>query len=328
MVASPHSDGGRSARREAFYPYLLLALCMLFWSGNWIIGRAVRDTIPPVALTFWRWVVAALVLAPFALPRLKGKGGAIRRGWALLFLLGFIGAGLFQLMIYLGVRYTEAVNATLMNAAAPLFIIAVAWLMERERVTWRQLTGMIVSFCGIIVILNRGDFTQLARFHFNPGDLMILGAMPIWGVYAVLLPRRPPEIESLGFIFIIAVVGIVVLAPAYLVESAFVRAPPPSWAMVGTAAYTGCVASVLAYICWNRGVELVGPNRAGFTMQLMPAFTTILAVVILGEKVHLFHAVGIATILFGVWLATSAKGPAPRLTAELRRPAPESRIRP
>ena len=168
---------------------------------------------------------------------------------------------------------------------------------------------MAVSFCGIIVILNRGDLTQLARFHFNPGDLVILGAMPIWGVYCVLLPRRPPGTRLARLLFIIAVIGD--RRPGAGL-SRRERLRPRAAARAGRRSapllYIGCVASVLAYICWNRGVELVGPNRAGFTMHLLPAFTTILAVVILGETLHLFHVVGIATILFGVWLATSARG--------------------
>lgn len=307
MTASDISSSARARRMAALYPYLLLAFCMLCWAGNWVLGRAVRDTIPPVALNFWRWTVAAVILTPFALPRLKGKGAAIRSGWVVVLLLGLIGAALFQVIIYLGLRYTGTINATLMNSAAPLFIIIIAWLLERERVTPRQLAGMLVSFCGIIVILNRGDPAELAHFRFNPGDLLILAGLPAWGLYAVLLRRRPRDIDNIGLLYLIALAGLLALTPAYAIETALFGAPAFTWATLGAILYTGCFASVVAYICWNRGVELVGPNRAGFTMHLLPAFATLLAVLLLGEEVHLFHIIGIATILFGVWLASSAR---------------------
>ena len=129
-------------RLPTLYPYLLLALCQLSWAGNWIIGRAVREAMSPAALTFWRWTIAAVALAPFALPRLKGKGAILRRHWRILMLLGASGAGLFKLMVYIGLNYTEAVNATMMNSASPLFIILMAALAGVERVTARQIAGM------------------------------------------------------------------------------------------------------------------------------------------------------------------------------------------
>lgn len=310
MTAPPVSADRRAARAGAFWPYLLPALSVLFWSGNWIIGRAIRDTIPPVALDFWRWAIAALVLAPFAIPRLAGKGAVLRRHWGVIFLLGFIGAAVFQVVIYTGLRFTTAVNAALMNSASPLFIILIAWLMQGETVTPRQLLGMIVSFCGILVIILRGDLTQLLHLRLNPGDLLILLGLPAWGVYSVLLRRRPAELDDISLLFAITIAGLIVLVPCYAVESAFFQTPHPSWAAIGGVVYTALFASVGAYICWNRGVELIGPNRAGFTMHLLPAFTTVLAVLLLGEKVHLFHGFGIAIILFGVWLATSARSPA------------------
>jgi drug/metabolite transporter (DMT)-like permease len=307
MTVSPLPIERRPSRLAALFPYLLLALCQLFWAGNWVVGRAVRDAIPPVSLNFWRWTVAAIVLAPFALPRLKGKGAVLRRHWPVICALGFIGAAFFQVAVYIGLRYTETINAVLMNSASPLFIILIAWLMGEETVTPRQLIGMVVSFWGIVVIMNRGDLVQLRHFHFNPGDLLILAAMPAWGLYAVLLRRRPPDIDGIGLLFAICVTGLLLLAPAAAIEALFFRTGHANWPAVGAVLYTGLFASVGAYICWNRGVQLVGPNRAGFTMHLLPAFATVLAVLLLGEDVHLFHVVGIAIILFGVWLATSAR---------------------
>lgn len=294
------------ARSAGFYPYLLLGLAALLWAGNWVIARAIRDAMPPVALNFWRWAVAVLILAPFALPRLRGKGATLRRHWLVLFLLGLSGIAFFQIVIYVGLRYTNAVNAVLMNSASPLFIILLAWLMEGETATLRQLAGMLISFCGILVIINHGDLATLREFRFNPGDLLILLGMPTWGLYAVLLRRRPSELDGISLLFVTAAAALAIMLPFYVAESVFLAPARLSWGTAGAALYTGAFASAGAYICWNRGVALVGPNRAGFTMHLLPAFGTLLAVLLLGEEVHPFHAAGIAVILFGVWLASSA----------------------
>lgn len=295
------------SRTEAFYPYLLLTLCNLFWSGNWVLGRAAHDVVPPVALTFGRWAISAICLAPLALPRLKGKGAVLRRHWLLIAALGFLGVGFFQIAVYTGLRYTSAINAVLMNSASPLYIIVISWLLDGETVTPRQLLGMLLSFCGIAVIVTRGNFEQLLHLRFNIGDLIILLTMPSWGFYCVLLRRAPKSLDTLGLLFAVNIAGLALLAPAAAIEAAFIRAPQATPLAAIAVLYTGIFASFLAYICWNKGVELVGANRAGFTSHLLPAFGTVLAVVLLGEQLHVFHVIGIAVVLFGVWLATSAR---------------------
>jgi len=310
MTASPLPEDRHAARRSMVLPYLLLTLCSLIWAGNWVVGRAVRDSLPPAALAFWRWTIAALILAPIVLPRLKGKGHLLLRHWKVLALLGGTGISLFQFLIYTGLRYTNAVNAMLMNSAMPLFMVLVAWLIDGHKVTPRQVAGMIVSFCGILVIMNRGDWSTLRDFSFNPGDLVILAGMPVWGVYSVVLRRRPAELDALSLVFVLSVIGALFLAPAYALESLLLPSALLSWGAVGAVLYVALFASIAAYLCWNRGVDMIGPNRAGFTQHLIPAFGTALAVVFLGEEVHLFHAVGIATILLGVWLASTARRPA------------------
>ena len=307
MNFAPSLPQARTRWRQSLYPYLLLALASLLWAGNWIVGRAVRDAMPPLALTFWRWAVAALLLAPVALPRLAGKGAVLRRHWRLLFLLGLSGVALFQAFVYTGLRYTTSVNGVLMNSAAPLFIILVARLLDGTRVTARQLLGIALSFLGILLIMNRGDLANLQRFSFNPGDIIILLGMPAWGVYCVLVRRRPAELDSLALIFVIASIGAAILAPFYALESVFFATPRLGWGSAGGVLYIAGFASIAAYLCWNRGVELVGPNRAGFTIPLLPAFGTALAMITLGEAVHLYHLLGIATIFAGVWLAISAR---------------------
>ncbi len=306
-MTAPPLPQDRTATRPTLLPYLLLTLCSLIWAGNGVVGRAIRDTVPPAALAFWRWGLAALILAPVALPRLKGQSHVLLRHWKVLLLLGGTGISLFQFLVYTGLRYTNAVNAMLMNSAMPLAMMLVAWLIDRQRVTLRQTAGMVVSFFGILVIMNRGQWATLRDFSFNPGDLVILLGLPVWGVYSVLLRRRPPGLDGLALVFVLSVLGTAFLAPAYALESRFLQAPLLTWSAVGAVLYVAVFASIVAYLLWNRGVDMVGPNKAGFTQHLIPAFGTVLAMLFLGEELHLFHAIGIATILFGVWLATSAR---------------------
>lgn len=307
MTAEPLAATPPASRYAAIYPYLLLALCMLLWSGNWIIGRALRDTMPPVAIAFWRWTVAELILAPIALPRLKGKAAVLRRSWPLLFGLAVTGGAFYQVAAYFALRHTETVNAVLLNSASPLFIILATWWFDGQKATARQIIGMVISFLGVLIIINRGNVSQLAALRFSIGDLALIGVMPMWAFYTVMLRRKPVEIDNIALIFLISVFGTAALAPAYALESIFFQTAPLTWVTVSASLYTGAFASVAAYLCWNIGAASVGPNRAGFTTHLMPAFATVLAVLILGEEVHLFHAAGIATILLGIWLATSAR---------------------
>jgi drug/metabolite transporter (DMT)-like permease len=286
----------------------LLALTMLLWAGNWVVGRALREEIDPVTLNFWRWAIAALALAPFALPQLAGRGELIRRNLGLLLLLSFTGVVLFQTLVYLGLRSTTAVNGVLLNSAQPLFILLCSWVLGRERATLRQSAGMLVSFAGIVVILARGDPAALRELQFHAGDAWILLAMPIWGIYSVLLKRRPPQLEGIAFLFVISLLGVVMLAPLYALE--LLRSSPqwPSPAAAGGVLYVALAASVAGFIFWNRGVMVVGANAAGFTLHLLPAFGTVLAIALLGETFAAYHAAGIATIVAGVVLATTRSG--------------------
>lgn len=281
--------------------FALLAAANLIWAGNWVMGRALRDSIDPVSLNFMRWVIAVVVLAPFAFPAVIQSRAVIRRHLGLLLVLALTGVTLFHAMVYQGLRTTTAVNGVLLNSSLPLFILLCSWILERERATRRQIAGMLLSFSGIVVIMSHGELERLRALEFHAGDAWILVAMPIWGIYAVLLKRRPPELGGVAFLFVLAVLGTAMIAPALAFQGLRL---PATGAEVAGVVYIGLGASIVAFICWNRGTALIGANAAGFTLHLLPAFGTILAIVFLGEAFGLFHAVGIAVIIAGVVLAT------------------------
>jgi drug/metabolite transporter (DMT)-like permease len=286
--------------------FLLLALANLLWAGNWIAGRALREAFDPVTLNFLRWTVATLALAPFALPALRGKGALIRANAGMLLLLALAGVAVFQSLVYLGLRSTTAVNAVLLNSSMPLFMLLCSWMIERERASPRQVAGMLVSLAGILMILSRGDAGALLQLELHAGDAWILLAMPVWGIYSVLLKRRPAGLGGVAFLFVISLAGVLMLAPFSALQA--LRAPPglPTAAEALGVLYMGLAASVIAFICWNRGVAVVGANAAGFTVHLLPAFGTLLAILFLGESFAVYHGAGVATILAGILLATRA----------------------
>jgi drug/metabolite transporter (DMT)-like permease len=289
----------------------LLALANLFWAGNWVIGRVLRDAFDPVTLNFLRWAGAALALAPFALPEVLAARGALRRSAGALFLLALTGVAVFQSLVYLGLRTTTTVNAVLFNSTGPIFVLLCSWVIERERGTPRQAAGMLISLAGILVIMSRGELGRLLALDVRAGDAWILLAMSMWGVYSVLLKRRPPELGGVAFLFVISLAGALMLAPFAALEA--LRAPPrwPGAAAAAGVVYLALFASVAAFICWNRGVAVVGANTAGFTLHLLPAFGSVLAMMFVGESFRAYHAAGIATILVGVVIATRAPGARP-----------------
>ena len=269
-----------------------------------MLGRALRDSLDPVSLNFWRWFIALAVLTPFGLRAVAGKGEILRRHAGILALLALLSVPLFQTMVYQGLRSTTAINAVLLNSSAPVFMIGCSWLIERERATARQIAGMLISLAGIVVIMTRGEPSRLLELELHGGDAWILAAMPLWGLYSVLLKRRPPELDGVGLLFVISLVGVTMLAPLFLARSMLAPPPAPTLETALALLYVGLAASVVAFICWNRGVAIVGANAAGFTLHLLPAFGTLLAIVFLGEAFRGYHAAGVATILTGVLLAT------------------------
>ncbi len=307
----PQGLSGRShlgVRNRDLLPYVLLILAMLFWSGNWVIGRGIHEIIPPVGINFWRWVVAVAVLTPFGWPAMRGKWPIARRHWRLLFTLGLTGAALFQTLVYIGLQFTTAINGMLLNSTAPISIIIVSWLMLREGVTGRQWLGVSVSFVGVIVIITRGEPALLLDLQFNTGDLVLLGAMPLWAVYSALLRRRPAEIGDVALLWLIGLCALIPLSLFYFLEIVITgRHVPLTWTTITVLLYIGTVASVLAILFWNKAVAAVGPNKSGFFIHLLPAFGTVMAVVFLGESVHLFQLAGIGLIFVGISLSASSR---------------------
>lgn len=293
-----------SASRTTVSPYLMLSLAPLFWAANWIVGRAVHVDVPPMGMTFFRWLFAALILAPLAWPYLRRDWPTIRRRWKTMLMLGSIGVGTHNALAYLGLNYTTATNGVILNSCIPVMIIALAWLVFRERLTAVQLAGVAVSFGGVLVILSQGDLEVLRAFRLNAGDLLVIVSMAMWSLYTILLRHRPPGIHMLSFLFVLAVIGDLFMLPLWLGEMALGRfvvwTPATLVALVSVAVFS----SVLAYIFWNRGVEEVGAQVAGLFVHLMPVFGVILAWMFLGERFLGYHVAGIALILIGIALTT------------------------
>jgi len=290
--------------RRRVAAFALLVLSNLLWSGNWVIGRAVRDTFDPIALNFWRWLVAALVMAPFGLREALAARAVIRRHLGLFALLALTGVVAFQSLVYLGLRTTTAINAVLINAAGPLFMVICSWMLERDKPSFRQICGMLISFFGVLIVVSQGRLQTLLNLEFHRGDAWILLAMPMWGLYSVLLKRIPVELRGVALAFTIAAIGVAMLLPLYLADLWSEPFRRLSWAQAGAILYIAVAASVLAFLAWNRGVAVVGANAAGFTLPLLPAFGTALAILFLGEVFRAFHAAGFVIIVAGVVLAT------------------------
>jgi drug/metabolite transporter (DMT)-like permease len=286
-------------------PYLLLALTAFFWSLNWVIGRGIVGHVSPFALTLVRWVIAFAMMLPLAWPEIRAHRATIRRHWKTIAWLGFLGTGPYNAFTYMGLQYTTATNGVILNSSVPVLIIPMAWALYRETITRVQALGVAISLAGILAIVTRGDPAALASLSLNKGDLIVLLGMVFWAAYTVFLRRKPPGLPPLTLLACCSGVGLVLLAPFAAVEYfAFGGHIELTPATVGAMLYVGIFPSFVGYIFWNRGVAEVGPQVAGIFMHLMPAFGVVLAWLFLGERLYLFHWIGIALILAGIALAT------------------------
>jgi drug/metabolite transporter (DMT)-like permease len=284
------------------HPYLLLSGAALLWAGNFVLGRAMRGHVPPVGLAFWRWGLALTVLLFLQGGRLLASREAILRRRGVVTALGILGVGNFNLFLYLGLQRTTATNALLLNAAAPAFILAISFAAGQGRPTGRMLFGVLLSLAGVAAILTEGRLASLSALRLNAGDLWVLAAVLSWSIYTVLLDRRPRDVEPMVLLTALVLVGTAWIAPFYAWEIAQGARMTLDVPTVATVLYVGIFASLVAYAFWNAGVARAGASRAGVSLNLMPAFGTVLAVLLLGEPFHAFQAAGIALIVGGVTL--------------------------
>lgn len=285
-------------------PALLLSVVMLWWGGNVVVARAVVGEIEPHSLNFWRWILAVLLLAPFAWAHVRRDWGLITAHWPLLALLGATGVSLFSAMIYIAVHTTDAINATLVGSMTPVATVIASWIIFRIRISGREALGFVTAFAGVALVICQGDLAVLGTLEFRVGDLLMLVAVSAWAVYAVMLKRVPAGLHPLSLLMAIMVTGVVFISPFFAWEIG--RGASLAVNLPGLLAilYGAVFVSVLGYALFNRACEVVGANRANLFSYLAPVFAALLAAVFLGEAFEPHHLIGLTLIFAGIYLAT------------------------
>jgi drug/metabolite transporter (DMT)-like permease len=283
-------------------PYILLSLTSLFWAGNIVLGRYVAGHVPPMTLSCVRWIGAYLMLWPFARAHFKNDWPALRARLPLMVLLSATGFAINNALSYWALQYTQALNALLIQSSGPLFV-ALWSLVFGVRLTWAQLGGIMISLTGVLTIILRGDFTALAGIRLNKGDVMLAGALLAFGLYSALMPRRPVA-HQLSLISFTTGCGAALLFPFSLWEASTGFTLKYDLLTLATVVYVVIFPSTLAYLFFNRGIALIGPNRAAPFFHLVPVFGSVMAVLLLGEEPRLFHLIGYALVLAGVVIAS------------------------
>lgn len=292
------------AANRSVSPYLLLTLAPFFWACNWIIGRGLHGEVPPMAMTFFRWLFAILILAPIAWRYVVRDWAIVRANWKILLLMGAVGVGTHNGLAYLGLNFTTATNGVILNSFIPVMIVTISWIFLHERLTASQGAGVAISLFGVLTILSEGSLATLLDFRVNIGDLFIILSMAMWSTYTILLRWRPSGIDVRSFLLVIAVIGDLCVLPFWVGEMALGRHLHWSWTNFAAILTVSLFSSVLAYLFWNRGVEEVGANVSGLFVHLMPVFGIVLAWAILGERLAPFHVAGIVLILAGIWVTS------------------------
>src|SRR5690349_21695584 len=296
-------DQTRTGARLFHEAYLLLSLTSLFWSGNVVIGRYIAGFIPPITVSVIRWGGAFLILLPFAAPQLARDWPLIRRHVGLLTLLALTGFSAYNTIAYYGLHFTTAINGLLLQSVTPLFVALWSFMLFRDRLSLRQAAGILVSLAGVIVIICQGTVAILFAIAFNRGDLLFVVALLIYASYVATLRLRPP-VHPLSFLAIGMGVGAVLLLPGLALEIAYGQPMVLNYFSGFSLLYLCIFPSILGYMCLNRGIELIGANRAAPFIHLVPVFGSVLAIVLLGEQLQIFHAVGYSLVLVGITLAT------------------------
>jgi drug/metabolite transporter (DMT)-like permease len=303
------SDAASPGGWIANQPYLLLSIAALCWAGNAIIGRLAAGHIPPVTLSFLRWGLAFLLILPIAWKHLKHDWPTIRATLGTMIVLSVTGISAFTSMQYWSLEHTTALNTLLLQSSGPLFVAVWSLILLGVRLTLAQAIGVALSLTGVLVILLHGDLTALTGIAFNKGDIIFTLALAIFGLYLVLSLKRP-KIHGLSFVAFTFGCGAACLIPLLMLELVSRPVMRLDAANLLSLFYVAVFPSTVAYLCFNRAVQLIGANRAAPFFHVVPVFGSVMAIVFLGERAQLFHVIGFVLVLTGVFVA-SRKASAP-----------------
>ncbi len=286
-------------------PTILLGLSAFFWAGNIVLARAVHYEIPPFTMVFFRWAIAFALLLPFVFSEIKGNFVEIKENWKRLLWLGLTGTVGFNAMMYIGLNYTTANNAVLINSLVPVFILVFSFVFMGEKIGFIKALGCGISLIGMVIIVSRGEFNSITIPIINPGDFWITAAMMSWAIYTISLKKSTTSFSPLAFLASILALGLPILIPFFLWEISEKGLIEFSLLNLLSLFYFGIFPSLIAYIFWNYGVSQIGAVRAGIFTHLVPVFGILLSVVFLGEKIHGYHVLGAFLIFFSVWILTT-----------------------
>ena len=285
--------------------YIFLVLATLFWSGNFIVGKAASFyEIPPFTLNFYRWTFAWLILAPFTLKEIIQKKDHILQNIKLILILGITSITIFNSIVYYSLNFTQVISGVLMISTIPVMIIFFSWIFKIEKTNIYQILGVVFSLIGVAVIVTKANFDLLINLDFNKGDLWMVVAMFSWAMYSTLLRKKKIELSQTSLLEVIISAGLILLLPAYLIEMYLGFKLNVNLPFILTLSYVVFFPGLASFICWIKGIEIIGSNRSGIFLHLMPIFSTVLAILIFKEQFMHYHLFGATLIISGILLSS------------------------
>ena len=288
--------------------YIFLILATLFWSGNFIVGKAASlFEIPPFTLNFYRWTFAWLILAPFTLKEIFKKKSYILNNIKLILILGITSISVFNSIVYYSLNFTQVISGVLMISTIPVMIIFFCWIFKIEKTNFYQILGVLFSLMGVVVIVTNADVNKLLNLNFNKGDLWMVVAMLSWAMYSALLRKKKFKLSQISLLQTIISAGLILLLPAYLIEMTLGYRVNIHLPFILTLTYVVLFPGLASFFFWIKGISIIGSNRSGIFLHLMPIFSTIMAMLIFKEEFMTFHLIGAILIITGIILSSKGR---------------------
>ena len=285
---------------------LFALFATLLWSANMVIASGIKGHIPPIGLAFWRWTVACIVLAPFAIKSTVGSFKIVKKHIRYLTLTAVLGITIFNTLIYFAGKTTSAVNLSLIAISIPLFIVVLSRIIFKEKVSNTKIVGIVTIITGVLVLISKGSLQALLHINFTIGDLLMLAACFFFAYYTILVRQKPDELTSKVFLFSVFVIGTILLFPFYVYEHIYYQKVIFDTKTALVISYVGVCASLISFYLWNEAIRLIGTSKTALIYYLIPVFSGILAYFFLNQAILLTQIISMGIIISGL-LITNKK---------------------